>query len=120
MKVYLKALGYTASGILGLVLILTVLHYFNLVGDKFVDISKLIISILSVIMGGYIIGRSSDKKGWLEGIKFGAILIVILTLLTLIFSIGFEMKTLVYYFILIFSATIGSMIGINIKGKKKI
>ncbi|MDD2203634.1 MAG: TIGR04086 family membrane protein [Bacilli bacterium] len=117
MKIYLKALAYMSISILGLILILTIFHYFNLLGDKVVDITKLLIVILSVGVGGYIVGNSALQHGWLEGLKFSGIIIVIFFLLTLIFKLGLSYNTIIYYFIIMGASTIGSMIGINFKEK---
>jgi putative membrane protein (TIGR04086 family) len=119
MRIYLKALGYLCVGVLGLTLVLTIFHYFNLISDKIVDIIKLIIAVISVGTAGYITGHSCDRKGWLEGLKLAGIVIVILALLTLIFRLGFSTGTLIYYAIIVASSVIGSMIGINFKEKKK-
>jgi putative membrane protein (TIGR04086 family) len=118
MKIYLRALGYTWVSMLGLTLIITILHYFNLMGDKVVDISKLIISIISILVGAFIVGKSSIRKGWLEGLKYAGILIIMIAFLTLIFHLGFSTKTIIYYLIVIACSVIGSMIGISIKEKK--
>lgn len=119
LKIYLRTLGVMGIGILGLTLILTLLHYFNLIGDKPVDIIKLIIAVISIAAGGFIVGKSCSRRGWLEGIKLGLIIIVLLALLTLIFRLGFDKGTLLYYLIVLGSSIIGSMIGISIKEKKK-
>lgn len=119
MKLYLKALGYTAVGILGLTLIMTILHYFNLMSDKAVDVVKLLIAIVPIAVGGYIVGSASIKKGWLSGLKFAGIVIAIFFLITVIFRLGLDSKTLIYYAIIIASSTVGSMIGISNSEKKK-
>jgi putative membrane protein (TIGR04086 family) len=118
MKIYLRALGYTWVSMLGLTLIITLLHYFNLMGDSIVDIFKILISIISIFTGSFIVGKSSARKGWLEGLKYAGILIVIIAFLTLIFHLGFSTKTLIYYLIVIACSVIGSMVGISIKEKK--
>jgi putative membrane protein (TIGR04086 family) len=117
LKIYLKALTYMSIGILGLTLILTIFHFFNLLGDKAVDITKLLIIMISVGAGGYIVGNSALQRGWLEGLKFSGIVIAIFFLLTLIFKLGLSYNTLIYYAIIIGTSTICSMIGINFKEK---
>jgi putative membrane protein (TIGR04086 family) len=119
MKIYLKALCYMGIGILGLTLILTILHYFNLLGDTTVNVIKLLIAIISIAVAGFIVGSSCDKKGWLEGFKLAGIIIVLFFLLTIIFHLGLSTKTIIYYLIIIASSTIGSMIGISRKEKNK-
>ncbi len=119
MKIYLKALMYTGIGILGLTLIVTILHYFNLLNETVLNVTKLLITIISIGVGGYIVGKACDKKGWLEGLKYAGIMIVIFALLTLMFKLGFTINTLIYYSIIIIASTIGSMIGINMKDENK-
>lgn len=119
MKIYLKALGIVGIGILGLTLILTILHYFNLMGDKTADVIKLLIAIVPIAVGGYIVGQSCAKRGWFGGLKFAGIIIVIFFLVTIIFRLGLSPKTIIYYGIVIASSMIGSMIGISTNEKKK-
>lgn len=119
LKIYLKSLGVTSIGVLSLTLILTILHYFNLIGDKSIEIIKLVIAIIAVASGSFIIGRRSLKNGWLEGLKYGGIIIVLIALSTLIFKLGFSYGTLIYYLIILVSAVIGSMIGISVNERKK-
>jgi putative membrane protein (TIGR04086 family) len=118
MKLYLKALGYTWASMLILTLIITIFHYFNLMGDKVADVLKLLTSIISIFIGSFIVGKTANHKGWLEGLKYSGILIITIALLTLIFSLGFSSKTIIYYLIVIACSVIGSMVGISIKEKK--
>jgi putative membrane protein (TIGR04086 family) len=87
-------------------------------GDKVVEVLKLLTSIISIFIGAFIVGKSSERKGWLEGLKYSGILIIIIALLTLIFSLGFSSETIIYYLIVIACSVIGSMVGISIKEKK--
>jgi putative membrane protein (TIGR04086 family) len=119
MKIYLKTLGYIGIGILSATLLLTIIHYFNLIGDKTTDIIKLVIAIISIGAGGFIVGQSSNKKGWLSGLKLAGMIIILFFLMTIIFRLGLSTKNLIYYLIIIASSTIGSMIGISTKEKKK-
>ena len=57
-----------------------------------------------------------NKKGYLEGIKFGLIMIVIILIFNLlIFKNEFNLISILYYLSLLFVSTIGSMIGIKRK-----
>lgn len=119
MKIYLKALGYIFGGMLVLTLLITFLHFFNIIGIKMADISKILISIVCMIVGGYIVGKEAEKKGWLEGIKLAAVVIPILFLITLTFRLGLSYKIIIFYLILIAAAVFGSMFGISRKKKTK-
>ena len=111
-----KALLYTVSIIIIATFLITILNYFNILGSKIIAITKIIIILISMFIGGIEIGKSSKQKGWLEGIKLGGIIIVILALFNYLgLQKKFEATQIIYYLILIISTTLGSMIGINRK-----
>ena len=117
---YLKKLGisflYIIGTILVLTLIITILSYFNLMSDKVVSIFKIIIPIISMLIGGFYIGKRSNKKGFLEGLKLGLIFSFIIVIFNyLAFNYSFKFKYLLFYIILNISSILGSMIGINRK-----
>ena len=117
---YLKKLGksllYIVSIIILATFLITILNYFNIIGSKIVEIMKILIILIAMFVGGLLIGKSSKQKGWLEGIKLGCIVTIILVLFN---YLGLQQKFLpthiIYYLILIISCTLGSMIGINRK-----
>ena len=117
---YLKKLGfsfiYIITSILILTFISTIFSYFNIFSDKVMSIVKIIIPIIGLLIGGFYIGKRTNKKGFLEGLKLG----LIFSLLLIIFNIlvlnnSFKLKYLLFYLILIASSILGSMIGINKK-----
>lgn len=117
---YLKNLGMSFLYIIGSILILTflitILNYFNLMNDKITSIFKIIIPIISLLIGGFYIGKRSIKKGFIEGLKLGLIFSVLLIIFNyLAFDNSFKIKYLLFYSILIISSILGSMIGINRK-----
>ena len=117
---YLKNIGksliYTFSIIIISTFLVTILNYFNIIGSKILAILKILIILISMFIGGYIIGKTSKQKGWLEGIKLSGIIIIILALFNYLgLSQKFSVTHLIYYLILIISCTLGSMIGINRK-----
>lgn len=115
---YLKNLGmsflYIIGTILSLTFIITILSYFNLMSDKTISIFKIIIPIISLLIGSFYIGKRSIKKGFLEGLKLGFIFSIILIIFNyLAFDNLFKIKYLLFYLILIITSILGSMIGIN-------
>ncbi len=113
---YLKKLGmcliYTIITLLIGILLITILNYFSLFSIKLVNIFKILILILSILIGSFKLGITSNKKGYLEGIKYGMILSFVLLILNLIFYHSFEMKNFLLYLIIIICSCLGSMIGI--------
>lgn len=95
--------------------LLVILNYFQIL--KFNTIIKVNFIIMAVItfLFGLSIGRKTHKKGYLEGLKLGFIITLILLILNILFIRGFNLNILVYYLIIIVSSTFGSMIGINLK-----
>ena len=117
---YLKNLSFSFLYIIVTILILTfittLLSYFNILNDKIVSIIKIIIPILSMLIGGFYIGKKSLKKGFLEGLKLGGIFSILLIIFNyLALDNSFKFKYLLFYIILIITSILGSMIGINKK-----
>ena len=121
---YLKKLVFSFLYIIGTILIstfiITLLNYFNIISDKVISIFKILIPIVSLFIGGFYIGKRSNNKGYLEGLKLGLIFSIFLLIFNfLAFSNSFKLKYLLFYIIIITSSILGSMIGIN-KRKKQV
>ncbi|MDD2518855.1 MAG: TIGR04086 family membrane protein [Bacilli bacterium] len=114
LKNSIKPLLAILISLLLLTFIATSLNYFNLINYKVISILKLIIPIVSFIIGGFIIGTRSISKGWLAGLKLCLVFLIFLTLFNLLgLQHKFKLIDLIYYLILIGSTMFGSMIGIN-------
>ena len=111
---YLKSLIYILIPVLVLNTILSLLYYFNIVGNQVNNYMKLFIVAISMLVGGIYIGSKASKKGWLEGLKIGLEVIILLFVVSyLAYDKGVNIKSIIYHFILIMSSMLGSMIGIN-------
>ncbi len=110
---YLKVILYMFLVMLGLTIIVTIFNYIGLLNGFIFSIVKLLIPIIAIIYGGYLLGRKSIKKGYLEGIKLAIITIIFLLILNLIFKNSFSWQNIIYFLILIGSSMLSSMIGIN-------
>lgn len=110
----LKPLLYIFTSMLILTFLITILNYFNIINYGAVTIIKIIIPILSLFIGGYLIGKKSISKGWLAGLKLALIFLLLLSLFNFFgLNSNVEITDLVYYLILTISTMFGSMIGIN-------
>lgn len=121
---YLKKLGfsfiYIIGSLLSITFIITLLNYFNIISDKIISIFKILIPIISLFIGGFYIGKNSNSKGYLEGLKLGSIFSIFLLIFNfLALSNSFKLKYLLFYLIIIVSSILGSMIGININKKNQ-
>lgn len=118
IKNFSKTVGISILLFLIITLLATVLNYFNLIGIGSMGIFKMIIPIISILVGGIYLGSKAKNKGWLEGIKLSSFLILLLLLCHFIWIKNtFGLKNVLYYVILMISGMVGSMVGINIKRK---
>ena len=99
-------------------LLLTVLNYYQLLPDGFYSFLKLMALLCTVFIQSFSLGKKTKKKGYLEGIKYGILLILILFLVTVLFS-KWQIRTLLYYLLILSTSTLGSMIGISFKKDTK-
>ena len=112
----LKNIGISCLYSYGFIFVLTfILSFFNYI--TFFMIFNL---VLSVFIGGFICGKGSLKKGWLEGLKYGFVFLFILTLLNILgYSNSLSMKYFVFSCIILVSSILGGMVGIGFSKEKK-
>ena len=108
---YLKSSIYTLCILIGSTIIITI-NYFNILMGNVLKITELLIPIISIFIGSYILGKSSNNKGYIEGLKYGMAWIILFLIINLI-SKNFTYLSLIYYLILIIIAIVSSIIGIN-------
>ncbi len=114
------AFGFIIGSLFGVTLIVTLLHYINWIGSKTLSVLEIITPLLSLFIGGFIIGKNSKQKGWLEGLKLGGLFLTLLILFQYLgFRIHFSVKTILFYALLLVSCVFGSMLGINKRAKEK-
>lgn len=104
---------------LGIILIFSlILSLFNLIGLS-KNASSIILFILQTLLFfifGFINGKKTDKKGFIEGLKTALILIVIMFLLSIVlYDYSFKISNLIYYLILGLSSIFGAIFGKNKK-----
>ena len=111
-----KSLGISLIILLSLTLLITILNYIGLIGTKIVNVFSYITPFISLFIGGIIIGKESLNKGWLEGIKYGIICIIIFFIFNfLAFDTGFNISNIILYIITLVGSILGGMIGINLR-----
>lgn len=111
---YLKSMLYTSGIILITTIILTVLNYFNILSGLPLKITMLIIPIAGVFIGSFLIGKSSNQKGYIEGLKYGIVWIILLTIISLLTK-SFHITSIIYYVITLLLSVLASILGINRK-----
>ena len=97
--------------------LLVLLNYFQVLKlNSIIKFNFVTMALISFFFG-LALGKKTTKKGYLEGLKLGFIIIFILLVLNLIFIRAFNLNVFVYYLIILVGSIFGSMIGINIKKK---
>lgn len=91
----------------------------NLIGLKTSNLLILIMMSIVMIISGFFLGKKSNKNGYLKGIIFGLITILLFFIISLIFKNEYKISTIIYYTILVVSSTVGSMFGIQNKTNGK-
>lgn len=109
---YLKSILYTTVTLFIGTIIITIFNYFNLLNGISHKIITLLIPIIGILIGSYLVGKTSTKKGYIEGLKYSIIWIVILLIINLITK-NFSLTSIIYYFILIIISLLAGAIGIN-------
>lgn len=116
LKNYSKSIGFSILSIFILTFLITLLNYIGILGIKIVTAFSYITPFISFMIGGILLGKKSNKKGWLEGIKLGLIINILLFIFNfLAFNHGYTLPNLILYAIVFIASILGSMIGINLK-----
>lgn len=115
MKNYLKYTGLVFSIIIILSLIINLFYYYNLLNNLVYKVILIISIILTVAISAFLLGKKTSSKGYLEGLKFGSFISLIMFSFSLIFFQNIEINMIIYYLIIIFTSIIFSTIGINYK-----
>lgn len=116
MMNYLKSFILSIIIFISSSIIITIFNYFNIINGIFLKIIFLLIPIISIFIGSYKLGKLSNQKGFIEGIKYGIIWILIFMIINLIIK-NFTPLSIIYFIILIFLSILGSILGINRKKK---
>ena len=96
---YLKSLLWCFCILIISSIIITIFNYFNVINGIVLKIIFLIIPIISIFIGSYRLGKLSNEKGYIEGIKYGLIWVILFAVICLICKV-FDWTSIIYYFIL--------------------
>lgn len=97
-------------------LVLSLLHYYNVININFYNILTNILSILIFLGAGIFLGFKSETKGWLKGLILGIIYLIIAFLVHFaIIKDTLEFQSVLNILIKFIILPIGSIIGVNLK-----
>ena len=118
LKNYGKTFLFFTITILLISILFSLLNLGGLMSFNTTSILFIILMIIIFLIIGYKYGKMADKKGYIEGLKIGFSLILVLLFINLVFyNSDFSLERIIYYLILILSSIFGSVIGINKKEK---
>lgn len=116
IKLYLKYLGFSFIILLLGLLLISTLYYFDIISSTFTTYFRFIYFLLVIFITSYKLGKITEKNGYLTGIKIGLLYILVFALLgVIVFSPKIHLRVLIYYLIIILTAILGSIIGIQKK-----
>ena len=115
VKKYLFSLGISIGLILILAFFLNILNYFDILSINVYKMLLMLFSIFSITTGSYYLGNKSDNKGYLNGLIYGIIIVLLFLFLSIISSNSLNSSSFIYYLIIIISSLVAGTIGINKK-----
>lgn len=103
-----------------IIFIYTYLLYTNKLSSSInsINITTLIIGIISFFILGFISANNHQKKGILTGLFASLFIIAIVLIINILSKENLEFKSYLKYLLLILSSSFGGMIGVNIKPLK--
>lgn len=111
---YLKSFIWSLGILLSSIIILTIFNYFNILNGTILKVLELFIPIISIFIGSYMLGKTSSQKGYIEGLKYSGIWIIIFLLFNIITK-NLSLIGILYLVILVLTGVFGSILGINKK-----
>lgn len=110
MKKYIKEISIMSGCFLIIPLIFSIFNIFEIEIPAILYLIS--ISLLSFI-SGIILGRNTKNDAYKKGLTMGITFTITMFLLSVILGSSLSYKMIIYYLIVIISATLGSMIGIQ-------
>lgn len=118
IKNYSISTGITLGTILILSFIINIFNYYDLIPKNIYKTILILVTALSILIGSYLLGKKTEKKGYIEGLKYSVLIIALFYIIAfLAFDKTITISSLLYYLIIVTTSCIGAMIGINKKDK---
>lgn len=91
----------------------------NLIRIKTSRVTILIVMIICSFVSGLLLGKKTNKKGYLNGFILGLSIVLLLFLLSFLYKGSYNLNTIIYYLVIIFSSMFGAIIGVNKNNARK-
>ena len=75
-NLYMSLIYFFSIVIISTVFI-TLFNYFNILSSSVISGLKLIVPLLGMFISSFILGSKSSKLGYVEGLKFGSIIVIL-------------------------------------------
>lgn len=125
MKERIKRLSIIYCIFLSIVLIISLIYAFLIhkeiltQSDKAFNNTTFIIGIICFFILGLICGLSAKKNGFLDAFISSMIIILISLIINLFLKESYSFQTFIKNLVFVLSASLGGIIGINMKSKKE-
>ncbi len=114
----LSGLLYTFGIGLLLAFAFTLLLYFTSVSDSYINLMSYLITLVSLLSGGFVAGKRAGEKGWYYGGITGLIYgIVILIIAFLAFNSKMNLQSLALVALSFLFGSSGGIFGVNLSKK---
>lgn len=114
IKNYLLSLGTCFGLLLIFSFFINVLNYFDIINRNAYK-ALIIFSIVFICFASsFILGFKSNSKGYLNGLIFGIIIVLLFIIISLVFK-SFSYSSFIYFLVIVISSFIGGTFGINKK-----
>ncbi|MCI8467437.1 MAG: TIGR04086 family membrane protein [Bacilli bacterium] len=118
IKKYGKQIAIFTITIILSSLLFSTSQYFHLLNGSINHILSMCIIFGLSFYFGTINGKNASKNGYLEGLKLGGLILLLLFLSnTIMYGLHFKLSSFIYYSIILALSVVGAMIGINKKKK---
>lgn len=112
---YGKSFLLTLLEIILLTILFSTIYYFEWISTPTFQILKLLSFLLCLFYNSFLLGRVCSKRGYLEGLKLGGLLLLFIFIICFSFD-KIHFSLLLYNTIILSTTVLGSMVGI---AKKK-
>ena len=109
---YLKSFIWSLGIFLSSIIILTIFNYFNILNGTILKVLELFIPLISIFIGSYKLVKTSNQKGYIEGLKYSGIWIIIFLLFNIITK-NITLIGILYLILMILIGVFASILGIN-------
>lgn len=116
IKKYLINFSWSLGIIIIGTIFLALFNYFNILNGILLEIIEIVLPLVAIFIGGYKIGKVSNKNGYLEGLKYSAIWIIIFVISSLLLK-SFHLSSIIYFLSIILISSLSAMLGINRKSQ---